>query len=90
MNSSPPEPSLLVQDLAVSFADKGGRLEVLKDISFSLAKNEFVCMIGPSGCGKSTLLRTIAGLIPYSQGRIEYPDLHGRQARTGLIFRSQT
>lgn len=85
MNSSP-EPALLIQDLAVSFADKCGRLEVLKDISFSLAKNEFVCMIGPSGCGKSSLLRTIAGLIPYSQGRIEYPDLHGRQARTGLIF----
>ena len=33
MNSSP-EPSLLVQDLAVSFADKGGRLEVLRTSRF--------------------------------------------------------
>lgn len=81
-----PELSLSVRDLAVSFADKGGRLEVLEDISFSLAKNEFVCLIGASGSGKSTLLRTLAGLIPYSHGTIEYPDIHDRQARTGLIF----
>ena len=84
--SSFPELSLSVRDLAVSFADKSGRLEVLENISFSLAKNEFVCLIGPSGSGKSTLLRTLAGLIPYAQGTVEYPDIHDRQARTGLIF----
>lgn len=81
-----PELSLSVRDLAVSFADKSGRLEVLENISFSLAKNEFVCLIGASGSGKSTLLRTLAGLIPYSHGTVEYPDIHDRQARTGLIF----
>ena len=30
--------------------------------------------IGPSGCGKSTLLRTLAGIWPYGQGRIEIPE----------------
>ena len=24
----------------------------LKDISFTVNKNEFVCLLGPSGCGK--------------------------------------
>lgn len=84
--TSSPELSLVVRDLAVSFPDKDGRLEVLENISFSIRKNEFVCLIGPSGGGKSTLLRTLAGLIPYEHGTIEYPDLQGRQARTGLVF----
>ncbi len=34
----------------------------LKDISFTVKKNEFVCLLGPSGCGKTTLLRILAGL----------------------------
>ncbi|MDI1354271.1 MAG: ABC transporter ATP-binding protein [bacterium] len=32
------------------------RLQVLKDITFSVSKGEFVSVIGKSGCGKSTLL----------------------------------
>src|SRR5215469_14278622 len=42
----------------------GQRLTALRDLSFSIAKNEFVAIVGPSGCGKSTVLRLIAGLIP--------------------------
>ena len=33
----------------------------LKDISFTVNKNEFVCLLGPSGCGKTTLLRILSG-----------------------------
>jgi lipoprotein-releasing system ATP-binding protein len=32
------------------------RLDVLKDINFSINRGEFVSVIGKSGCGKSTLL----------------------------------
>jgi len=85
MNSSP-ELSLQVNDLTVTFPEKDGCLSVLENISFSLQKNAFVCLIGPSGSGKSTLLRTLAGLIPYQSGRIEFPDIQGRQAKTGLVF----
>lgn len=85
MNSFP-ESSLLVKDLTVTFPEKDGCLSVLENISFSLQKNAFVCLIGPSGSGKSTLLRTLAGLIPYQSGRIEFPDIQGRQAKTGLVF----
>lgn len=43
----------------------------LKDISFSLGKNEFISFVGPSGCGKTTLLNLIAGLLPTTSGTIK-------------------
>ncbi len=85
MNSSP-EDSLVVRDLKVSFQEKDGMLQVLENVCFSLHKNAFACLIGPSGSGKSTLLRTLAGLIPYESGSIEFPEIHGRKPRTGLVF----
>lgn len=40
----------------------------LRDISFSIGRNEFVAFLGPSGCGKSTILRLLAGLIQPTEG----------------------
>ena len=85
MNSSLDD-SLVVRDLKVSFQEKDGMLQVLESISFNLQKNAFACLIGPSGSGKSTLLRALAGLIPYESGSIDFPELHDRKARTGLVF----
>lgn len=44
----------------------------LKDISFKLNKNEFISFVGPSGCGKTTLLNIVAGLIPTTEGNIQF------------------
>lgn len=44
--------------------------DVLRDVSFGVAKGECVCITGPSGCGKTTLTRLINGLIPsFYEGR---------------------
>ncbi|WP_137391216.1 putative 2-aminoethylphosphonate ABC transporter ATP-binding protein [Rhodoligotrophos defluvii] len=70
-----------------------GTFVALKDISFSVASGEFVCLLGPSGCGKTTLLRTIAGLESQSDGRIEQYGrdvslLPAAQRDFGIVFQS--
>lgn len=45
-----------------------GPLWALKDITFSLAKGEFLFLSGPSGAGKTTLLRTLYGALPLQRG----------------------
>lgn len=49
-----------------------GKLEVLKDISFSVEKGEVVALIGPSGSGKSTLLRCATLLENMDAGSLYY------------------
>lgn len=62
---------LEVRNVSKVFKGRGGRdIKVLEDVTFSIDKEEFVCIVGPSGCGKSTLLRIIAGLIPPTTGEV--------------------
>ncbi|RHW37609.1 amino acid ABC transporter ATP-binding protein [Lysinibacillus yapensis] len=48
-----------------------GTNEVLKQISFSMNKNEVVAIIGPSGSGKSTLLRSLVNLEQIDGGSVQ-------------------
>jgi NitT/TauT family transport system ATP-binding protein len=41
-----------------------------ENVSFSVARGDFVALIGPSGCGKSTLLHIMAGLSSPSSGTV--------------------
>src|SRR5467141_1321044 len=51
--------------------DHLGRL-VLDHLDFTLGDGEIVAILGKSGSGKSTFLRILAGLVPPSDGVVEY------------------
>ena len=63
-------------------AASGGRLEVLRDMAFTLKAGAVGALVGPSGCGKTTLLRIITGLDPDYAGSVHLPD-HGK---LGMVF----
>ncbi|WP_374717528.1 amino acid ABC transporter ATP-binding protein [Neobacillus sp.] len=47
-----------------------GQLDVLKQITFDVNKNDVVAIIGPSGSGKSTMLRSLVHLEKVDGGSI--------------------
>lgn len=47
-------------------------LQVLWDVSLTVAKGEFVALLGPNGAGKTTTLRAIAGLATLRRGDIRF------------------
>jgi len=64
------DPILRVENISKSYGD----VEVLKGVSFNVAKGETKVFIGPSGTGKSTLLRCINQLTIPDGGHVY---LHG-------------
>ncbi|MDR3074134.1 MAG: ATP-binding cassette domain-containing protein [Deltaproteobacteria bacterium] len=66
-----------------------GPLWALKDITFALAKGEFLFLSGPSGAGKTTLLRTLYAALPLQRGeaRIAGFDLGKLTARQVPLLR---
>ena len=64
-------PIVSINDVYQSFGDN----QVIKGISFDVAKGEVICIIGPSGSGKSTLLRCINGLVEIDSGSIKVKDM---------------
>ena len=58
-----------------SFITPRGRIDVLKDFSFSINERSFVGITGKSGAGKSTLLSIIAGLQKQDSGSLIINDI---------------
>jgi ABC-type nitrate/sulfonate/bicarbonate transport system ATPase subunit len=88
---------LSVQDLHVTYRGRGGEdVEAVRGVSFDILDNpgrgEIVVFLGPSGCGKSTILKSIAGLLPPTEGQvlIEGQPVHGPGADRGMVFQQYT
>jgi branched-chain amino acid transport system ATP-binding protein len=65
--SVPAMPLLEVKNLTAGYGD----VDVLHDVSLTIAQNEIVSLVGANGAGKTTLLRAISGVVR-SRGRITF------------------
>jgi NitT/TauT family transport system ATP-binding protein len=70
IQAAPAGANIDIRNVSHWFKLPNGVLQVLDDISLTVASGEFVALLGPSGCGKSTLLRLVAGLEPATTGQI--------------------
>ena len=49
-----------------------GKSHILHGVGFDLFPGEVVALLGRNGAGKTTTIRTISGLLPPAEGRIEF------------------
>jgi branched-chain amino acid transport system ATP-binding protein len=59
---------LEVNGLCVNY----GRIEAIRDISFTVEEGEIVTLIGANGAGKTTTMKTVSGLRPVRAGSITF------------------
>ncbi len=65
-----PKPKGVIAVENVTAIPPGGKVPVIKGLSFSLAAGEVLGIIGPSGSGKSTLARLLVGVWPAAAGKV--------------------
>ena len=61
-------PLISVKNVSASY----GPVQVLDGVSFDIYRGQTVAVVGESGSGKSTTARCITGLLPPTQGQIDY------------------
>jgi branched-chain amino acid transport system ATP-binding protein len=68
---------LKIQGLTKNF----GGLQAVKDVSFSMERDQILGLIGPNGAGKTTLLRLITGILKPDTGSVRFmgKELAGRK-----------
>ena len=60
------EELLKIENLSVGIQSPAGKVQAVRDVSFTLHPGEVLAIVGESGCGKSMLCKTIMKLLPKS------------------------
>jgi zinc/manganese transport system ATP-binding protein/zinc transport system ATP-binding protein len=61
------QPAIVLDNVSCGYQ----RGHVLAGVDLQIPAGQFVGLVGPSGAGKTTLLRTMVGLVPRVEGRVE-------------------
>jgi putative ABC transport system ATP-binding protein len=88
-----------VSDLKKTIESSVSRVDILKGLSFTVPRTQFVAIMGASGSGKSTLLGLLAGLDTVTSGSIKLDGVEIsnlkedalarlRGAKIGFVFQS--
>ncbi len=85
-------PLLVIKNLSVDFLTEQGLTHAVRNISFTVDRNEIVALVGESGSGKSVTALSILQLIPsppaiYASGEILFSE--NGVALTGLLKRNR-
>jgi putative ABC transport system ATP-binding protein len=91
--------AIRLDDVHLTLGSGSAAVEVLRGLSFAVARGERVGVVGASGSGKSTALMVTTGLEKADRGRVEVAgtDLGGldedglalfRGANVGIVFQS--
>lgn len=79
---------LAIQNLQVGY----GQSQVIRNLNFTVGKEEILAIMGRNGMGKTTLLKSLIGILPSQAGSIKLDDteLTGlasyERVRTGLAY----
>jgi len=66
------QPAIEVRDLDLGYSD----YVVMRNLNFSVRKNDIFVIMGASGCGKSTLLKALIGLNEPLKGKVLYEGIN--------------
>ncbi len=91
-NQELPRELLVVRDVHREFSEGGVRTQVVRGVSLSLRRGDFVALVGPSGCGKSTLLSIIGLADRATRGELildGVPLQNAPESRLQQVRRSQ-
>jgi ABC-type nitrate/sulfonate/bicarbonate transport system ATPase subunit len=79
-----------VRDLGKAFPVKGGVRQVLRAVSLSVDRGQFVSVLGAMGTGKSTLLGILAGLTAPTEGTvtIDGEPVRGIRRDAAVVFQN--
>src|SRR5436309_513399 len=71
----------------------GAQIAALHELTLTIRRGEFICLLGPSGCGKTTALNCIAGLLPVTGGTISLDErridlLPPEKRGFGMVFQN--